>query len=228
LSDAGPSATDAGTAEAAPAEATPGGVDLSPITEQLNSLGARLDQFGAQLPQQEAAPTADPFDFSDLFGAEAEPEPEPVAPQVDLQQMVQRLQQATSSQSEQQIQQAIEPLMEIVSNMQADTDAGTLIEAFPQLADPEVAEAVVNTADSMAAAMGLPPQVARSAPFIEQVYKAQLYEQMARGEVPVGDLTNTDLETGGGAMPQQRSEVDIAQQIKSAGSGNSFWGTRSA
>lgn len=227
MSDAGGAApADAGgNGEATAAEPAGPAVDLSPITQHLEQLGGKLDSFSALLPQPPAPEGApDPWDFGDLFGEETPPET-PAEPQVDLQQLTQRMQGATQQQIQDAIAQALAPVNENLSNIQADQDAAYLTEAYPEFADPAFAESMIQTVDQVGARLGLDPVYVRSAEFIEHVYKAQKYDQMARGEVPVGDLTHNDLEGGAGAVPGGRGEVDLAAQIKAAGSSNSFWGT---
>lgn len=224
MSDAGVAATDGGAGETAPAAPAAPTVDLSPIQDTLGEITGRLDRFEGLMPQPAQEQAADPWDFTDLFGAEQEAAAEPEAPaQPDMQQLITRLSTAMQSSSEEQIKQAVGPLLETVSNMQADNDAAYLTENYPEFANDEFAQQMIAFADQRAAAAGLSPETARTASYLEDIYKAYKFDQMARGEVPAADLTHDDLEGGSGAVPGGRGEVDIAQQIKAAGSGNSFW-----
>jgi hypothetical protein len=212
---------DAGAAEAAQAPA----VDLSPITNQLGEITSRLDRYDAVLtPQQQQEQAPDPWDFSDVWDPEGQQQPEqPQQPEVDLQQLTQRMQGATQQQIQAAIAEALAPVNQNLSNIQADQDAAYLTESYPEFADPEFAENMIRTVDQVAAQMGLDPGYGRSAAFIEMVYKQQKYDQQARGEVPVGGLTHNDLEGGSGAVPGGHDEVDLAQQIKAAGTPSKFW-----
>jgi hypothetical protein len=226
LSDAGGAAPADGGAsgEAAPAEAAAPAVDLGPITSFMQELGGKIDSFEARLPQPEAPTEADAWDFGDVtWGEEPAAEPEPAQPQFDPQQFAQKMQGATQQEIQKALSEALSPVHEQLSNYQADADAEYLTTNFPEFADDEFAQNMIAYADQRAAQMGLPPGTSRTAAFLEDTYKAQKYDQMARGEVPVGDLTHNDLEGGSGAVPGGRQEVDTAQQILDAGGKKSFW-----
>lgn len=217
----------------APEAAQPSGVDLGPINERLDGLSQTLERFGAALPQPQQEAQPDPWDLGDVLGngQQQQPqqeqyfEPEPQQPQFDPQAFAQHIQRAVQTESQQTLEQALAPIQETMGSLQADLDANYLIEAYPEFANEEVAERVVQRADELGARFGLTPAQTRSSGFIEQVYLAEKYQQQARGEVPVGDLTNQGLEGPGGVQPTQQQQADIAQQILAAGSPQrDFWG----
>jgi hypothetical protein len=167
------------------------------------------------------------------------------APQVDLSPVLQQIEQvggrlgqvealmnqfAPQEEAEQRMSSAMEqqlsPLIQQIEQLRSQSDAQTLLKAFPEMADPKVAEAVVGGAQQAAVQMGVDPSLARRPGFIELVYKAQKFDQRAAGEVPVGDLNNPALEPGGGASPRGglQDSANLAQEIVAARGGNSFWG----
>lgn len=217
--------------EAAAAEGGEGAqapsVDLSPVLEQLGSLGQRMDSFDAQLQQfgqpAEEEGEEEGFDLSALYGEEQQG--------VDAQAIAQLFQQMQESnqQQGQATQQEMAALRAMVSDMLVDRTADTLLESFPKLADPKVAEATVNHAREVARSIGLDEGVLQSPQgraFLTLVIRAQEAEQAAAGETPVGDIRHPSLEAGAGAAPGARSEgPSIAEQILAAGKAkNSFWG----
>jgi hypothetical protein len=213
-------------------EAQTQGLDLGPINERLDGLSQTLERFGAQLPQQAPEQQPDPWDLGDILGNGQQPpaqqeqyfESEPQQAPFDPQAFAQAIRNASQTEVQQHIEQALGPIQETMGSLQADLDANYLIEAYPEFANEEVAERVVQRADELAARFGISPAAARSAGFIEQVYLAEKYQQQARGEVPVGDLTNQGLEGPGGVQPSAQQQADIAQQILAAGSPQrDFW-----
>jgi hypothetical protein len=206
--------------------------DFGAINERLDGLSQTLERFGAQLPQPQQETQPDPWDLGDILGngqqqqgqQEQYFEPEPQQPQFDPQAFAQAIRTASQTEVQQHIEQALGPIQETMGSLQADLDANYLIEAYPEFAIEEVAERVVQRADELGARFGLTPAQTRSSGFIEQVYLAEKYQQQARGEVPVGDLTNQGLEGPGGVQPSAQQQADIAQQILAAGSPQrDFW-----
>lgn len=196
------------------------GLDLGPVMSHLEQITGRLDGFDGRLtalaPEPEEPP--DPFDMSDLYADDPDQG-------FDMQQVVQRLQEASQTHTQQAIEQALAPVLDSVRMMRADGDAQSLIAAYPELAEPQVAEAVVNNARSQAARMGLPAEYANSADFIDMTLKAQKFDQHVSGQVPVAGLDNPELEAGAGANPGGRGDgPSTAEQIKAARGGNAFWG----
>jgi hypothetical protein len=211
---------DAGQGSEAPEAASPA-IDLSPITARLDevagSLTQRMDAFEARLAPEAGEGQGDELDADDLFFPEGEMEPE---------QAQRYLQQAIDQRTQRAVQAAIDPLIERIEGMQIDSDARTLVESYPELADPKVAQDVVDAARQKATAMGLDAKTAMRPGFIELVFQAQRAEQQAAGEVPVGDIQHRNLESAAGASPSAPEEPSIADRIRSAGRRpqNAFWG----
>jgi hypothetical protein len=218
---AGDAGADGGEAQ----EAQAPGVDLSPVLQQIEQVGGRMGQMETMLQQlaQGPEPEGEGEDdealaaLADLFGQQEQGVDADTASRLVDSLVEQRL--------GSHLNQAIAPLIEQVETLRSSADAQTLLQAFPEMANPEVAQAVVQQAAQAAQQMGVPPEMARRPGFIELVYKSQKFDQRAAGEVPVGDLEHQGLEPGGGASPRGGAQPNTAQDILAARSGNSFWGT---
>lgn len=211
------------------AEAQSPAVDLSPVLQQIEQVGGRLGQM-EQLIQQFAPAEEEggeddaalqalaEFYGSQVPGQGGELDPETASKLIDG---------LVEQKLGPQLNAAISPLIQQVEALRSQSDAQTLLKAFPEMADPKVAEAVVRGAEQHAVQMGVDPSLARRPGFIELVYKSQKFDQRAAGEVPVGDLNNPTLEPGGGASPRGGvgAQGGTAQDILAARGGNSFWGT---
>jgi hypothetical protein len=214
-----------GEGQAESAEVQAPQVDLSPVLQQIEQVGGRLGQVEALMnqfaPQEEAEePDAALEALQEFYGNQmpgGELDAETASRLVDG-----LVEQRMSSAMEQQLS----PLIQQIEQLRSQSDAQTLLKAFPEMADPKVAEAVVGGAQQAAVQMGVDPSLARRPGFIELVYKAQKFDQRAAGEVPVGDLNNPALEPGGGASPRGglQDSANLAQEIVAARGGNSFWG----
>jgi len=206
------------------AEQAPPGIDLSPITERLDevasSLGQRMDAFESRLAPAESEDAEEDalgdFANEDFLGDGLDPE-----------QAQRYLQQAIDQRVARGVQAALDPVLERIEGMQIDSDAKTLVEAYPELGDPKVAQDVVSAARQKAAQMGLDAKTANRPGFIELVFQAQRGEQYAAGEVPAAGLQHRNLESAAGAAPGAAEEPSIADRIRSAGRRpqNAFWGT---
>lgn len=214
--------TAAGEGGGEAAEAVVGGPDLSPVLERLDEVVSRQETFGSELAALRAQPEAEAepddgladFDFSGLYDTPGE---------MDEAQAARVLQGLVQQQMTPALEQAVGPLAEQLQQMRVESDARALIEQYPELGDPSVAEAVTKRADEMAKEIGN-PDLAQSRQFIELVFKAQKADQRAAGEVPVGDLQSQSLEGGAGAVPGGADGQSIAQQIVGSRSRSSFWG----
>jgi hypothetical protein len=212
--------------EAAEAQGAPG-VDLSPVLERIDQVGGRLEQFETMLGQMQ--PPADEGDegaddalaaLADLYGGLQEQ-----GAGIDAETASRLVDGLVEQRLGAQLNEVLGPVIQQVESLRANSDAQSLLTAFPEMSDMKVAEAVVQQATAAAQALGVPPELARRPGFIELVYKSQKFDQRAAGEVPVGDLQHQVLEAGGGASPRGGQQTNTAQEILAARSGNSFWGT---
>lgn len=217
-----------GTTEAA--EGAAPAVDLSPVLEQVGAIGQRLDTFETTLQGLRGEPEGDGGEgegvdddtlaaLAELFG------PQAGGQELDGETASRLVDGLVESKLNTQLQQALGPVVEQIERMQSANDAQSLLQAFPEMADPKVAEAVVTEAQRAAQSMGADPRFATRPGFIELVYKAQKFDQTAAGEVPVGDLAHRALETGSGASPRGGEAPNLAKEIVAARGGNAFWGT---
>jgi hypothetical protein len=69
------------------------------------------------------------------------------------------------------LSQVLNPVIQQVEALRSNADAQTLLTAFPEMADPKVAKAVIDQAAQAAQQMGVDPSLARRPGFIELVYK---------------------------------------------------------
>lgn len=183
--------------------------------EQLgDQLGSRFDEFAdrfQQAPEPEQEPSYDDFggvDPNDLYDDEGDMDPE--AAQRLLAQM-----------TGQQVEKAVGPLMEKIHRMEVQRGAERLEQEFPELQEPEVAQATLKAVDDYAAEIGR-PDLREDPGFIRLVYLAQKSSERASQEVPAGTAADGLESASGAAAPAP--EIDPAQRIVQAGRGDSFWG----
>lgn len=197
-------------AEAAPQQEQ--GLDLTPLLERMDGIGGRLDsfeerfadRFADQQPEQQDD-SYDDFDVDGMLDSEGDMDPQAAR---------QLLSQIVDQRTSKAVQEAVGPLMNQLQDMQIGLDADALAQRYPELSKPEVAEPVVQAARQLAEQMDQ-PELARSPQFIEVVYKSQMADKYAAGEVPVGDEQQFDLESAAGSGPQG-VESNIAERIVAA------------
>jgi hypothetical protein len=218
----------AGAAEGAPAgavegtESTPGGLDLGPVLERFDGLGSRLEQMETRLAEslgggeEEGDEGGFEFDVDSLFGDPGEQEPS--QGQLNPQALQNLIQQATQS----QLQEALGPLLQRVQGMEVGLDAERLAAQYPDLAKAEIAGPVVEQAKELAAALGR-PELAHNTQVIELIYKAQMADQYAAGERPVGTEQGFELERASGSGPAAADEPNTAERIIAQRQKSQFW-----
>lgn len=205
-------------------EQAPSGVDFSPVLERFDALAPRIErmeqqfaQFGQQQGEpagQEPAAAGEDFDVGGLFDIDSG---------VDPQQAQQMLQQLVDSRTQSQLDAALAPVLEQVRGIQVGLDAEQLAAKYPALADASVAGPVVQRARELAEHAGH-PELATNMQFIETIYKAQMADQYAAGERPVGGEQQFELERGGGAGPGAAAEEsNIADRIVAGRQKQEFW-----
>lgn len=203
--------------------ATPAGLDLSPVMGRFDELAPRMErmeQLVSQLAGGEDDDDGDAgFDFDSLYGDPAE-DPEAAAA---ARMNPEALQALMDQRVQQKMDELVNPLAQQVRKLQVGLDAEQLVARYPGLADPKVSGPVVQRAQQLAEAAGV-PELADNMEFIETIYKAQMADKYAAGEVPVGAEQGFELERAGGAGPQsQEAQPDIAQRIVAARKAEQPW-----
>ena len=210
----------------APQESTqdaPAGFDLSPVLERFDDMGSRMERIESQFSEyaqgdQPEEGADDEFDFASLFGdeqgQEAEPERGALNPEA-LQSLIDQRAQAL-------FEQKYGPLSEQVRSIQVGLDAEALTARYPDLAKPEIAEPVVAKARELAEMAGK-PELATNVQLLETIYKAQMADKYAAGEVPVGGKQGFEAERGGGAGPVAQDAPNAAEQMISQARETQWW-----
>lgn len=214
--DGGEAAPEAGTQES-----TGGGFDLSPVLERFDGLQSNferlqgmVEQFGrpAEAEQDEGQGDED-FDTSGLFDLDNGMDP------AEAQQLLAQL---VDQRTQSGVDKAIAPLLERINGIQVGLDAEQLAAKYPALGTKEGAEPVVAAARELAEKLGN-PALATNMQVIELVYKAQMADQHAAGERPVGAEKGFELERAGGAGPAAGAEPNIAERIVASRQNGEFW-----
>lgn len=171
--------------------------------------GQQFGQPGFPPGQQPQVPTHDQYG-------------RPIDPAVQEEQArVQVLQQFIAQQVQEGVQKGIAPYAESQTAYIENQQFEALETRYPELKDPDTAQALVSAAESEAEAMGLEPDRPLSAAFLGLVHRAGVRAQQAEGETPAGQTTGAALEGGGGAGPSP-GEPDEATAIVQAGAKRSF------
>ena len=199
------------------------GFDLGPVIDRVDQIGERLgsfeERFASRFEEPEAEQQDTGFEEFDADGLLDD------GGDMDPQAAQQLLGKIVDQRTGKAVQEAVGPLMQQIQDMQIGLDADALAQRYPELSKQEVAEPVVQAARQLAEQMGQ-PELARSPQFIEVIYKAQMADKYAAGEVPVGDEQEFDLESAAGSGPQG-VEANIAERIVKArgrSSGSYDWG----
>jgi hypothetical protein len=164
---------------------------LSEGQEQMREFLGGLQQQPAEEPQQPA-----PADLSFLDENSPQYNPEQAA-----QRLTEVMREQAGVETQQQLQQALGPLQAQVSDMQRAQEADALVAEFPELGQPETAQAVVNAAGQYAELMGQ-PELAANTNFIRVTYLAGRASQLAQEQQgAAGAPGAATLEGAGGASP---------------------------
>lgn len=203
-------------------EATSSGLDLSPVLERFDDMGSRMERMEssfAEYLQGDEPEQADEFDFASLFGddpgqgQEADPRQQ-LNPEA--------LQQLIDQRAQSLFEEKYGPLSEQVRSIQVGLDAEALTARYPDLAKQEIAGPVVAKAKELAELAGK-PELATNTQLLETIYKAQMADRYAAGEVPVGGKQQFEAERAGGAGPTADDAPDIAQRIIASRQQQSSW-----
>lgn len=205
-----------------------GGPDVGALAQQLETLSGgqeELRQFLMSQPWQQQEPAGEepetpetPLDLSQFL--------DPMEAAYDPQQLAERLsgyvQQEASRMAQEMVQQHIEPLKGEWSEMRVQQEAQMLVDEFPELGQPEVAEKVAGkggVAEQLAQQLGM-PELAAQPKFWRIAYIASRAMD-AMQEEGAEDPRAAHLEGGGGARPSAPEQVDLGEQIVSARRGAS-------
>lgn len=191
------------------------GLDLSPLTQRFDGLDGRMSRI-EEIAQQFAQQGHEGQQGQESAGGELDALFDDQSGEMTPAQAQALLQQAMQPHLQSQVAPLLDRLQtaeQRLSEVQMGLDAEALTARYPALADIKVAGPVVDQARQLADAMGQ-PALATSIPFIEVVYKAQMADKYAAGEVPAGVEKQFGLESGAGANPQNGTpEPNIAERI---------------
>jgi hypothetical protein len=202
---AGPAAGDGGgEGQSQGGEQAPQGNDaIAQMAETLQGLAGTQEEMRQFLSQQAEAtqqskqePVTPAADLSFL---------DETSPQYDPEKAAQRLSEVmraeAGTETQRLLQEALSPLQQQVSEMQRSQEADQLVGEFPELGKPEVAEAVVKTAEQYAEMTGH-PELAGNTAFIRMTYMAGRAAQLAQQQDGAGSGAGAaTLEGAGGASP---------------------------
>jgi hypothetical protein len=194
------------------------GPDLAAFQQQLGDLTSGQEELrqllqSAPWSQEDAQQLEQQEPGLDLSFLEqyADPAAEPQSLADQLQPAIQQL-------VDRQTQQAIEPLQKQMQEARVEREAQNLVDEFPDLATPEVAQHVVQTARELAQQLGQ-PELANEPKFWRMAYMMGKAAESANQEGR--DAPNAaHLEGGGGATPSG-SQVNLGDLIVSGGSDGS-------
>lgn len=180
-------------------EAPQGDAAIAQFTEQLQSMQQAqqqqwefLQNNPALQPAEEKPAEQPPPDLTFL---------DETHPNYDPEQAAQQLQQLISEQAKAGIQEAIGPLQTQLQELQSQQGADALTAEFPELAKPEVAEALVKQAEQQAQIIGQPELVSNFA-FLRVLYMAGRASQLQQQQNGSADGAQAaTLEGAGGASP---------------------------
>jgi hypothetical protein len=215
--------------DAGPAEGQGQGFDPGQISETLQGLQGSQEQlrqqfsdFMEQQPwqQQEQEP--------------GEPEPDPsmdlsflgdpmLAPEQQAERLTQAFDQRVEQRAQQMLEQQLSPLREGLDEMRLERGAEQLVSEFPEMADPQVANEVVQAAHQYADLLGQ-PELASNTALWRLVYMAGRAADMHSQEG--ADAPGAaHLEGGAGAAPGG-SQVDLGDLIVNGGGQDAALGKR--
>lgn len=187
---------------------------LGQITETLTSLTEgqeELRNFLQSAPwQQQAETPAEPQTPEEPAALDLSFLDDPDLPPEDL---AERLTGAFDERSQKMVQEALAPLQEKISEQERRAEAETLVSEFPDLADPDTAEAVVHASRQWAEATGQ-PELANSPALWRLVYMAGRAAEAANSES--SEAAAAHLEGTSGAGPAGGQQVDPADRIINA------------
>jgi hypothetical protein len=175
-------------------------VDFGALQQQVESMSSNQEEMRQYLQQigefLQPAPGPQEPQAPDLSPVLQEADPNVAAQR--LQEVIDR---AAQQRAEALFQDRFGPMEEQVQTMRLNQEADALVAEFPDLADEQVAGAVLESARQLAETVGQPELVGNSQ-FVRLVYMAGRAAQMAQQqEGAAGAPGVATLEGGGGAGP---------------------------
>lgn len=216
-------------AEGAEAAEAAAGLDPGEVMSRFDAMQQGMEAMRAELTQRQAAPEA-----------EAEPEDDFswLNPDDDGSLDPEAMQHAMREQTARAAQEAARPALEAVAEMQRAQEAQALRSEFPEIGQPETANAIIAGATEYAGAVmqsiaptlkaaGLPDQmieaigqgIVSSPATWRNVYLGTKGLSAAQAETPVHEGAGL-LEGGSGPRPGAQEQMDPAQQIVAAQGGS--------
>lgn len=190
---------------------------LATVPDQLEQLRSWMEE--SQQAQQQQAP-----------GVEAEQEPEPAdlsfvnpeSPNYDPQAAAQQLLGVLEQQNADAVKAAVEPLQQQLQDQQTQREADFLAQEFPELAQPETADAVFKATREWVQAAGLPPEAAGNMQVVRAVFMMGRAAELHNDEQAREGQNAATLEGAGGASPGGTGQGGLtAQSILDGGGGRS-------
>lgn len=185
--------------------------DFGALVTQMQTIGQSQEQLRSELqnlvqaepwkPTAEAATPAEPeIDLSFLDDERVASDPAELARRLQS-----TIADAVKSQAETLVEQRMAPLSEQMKAQQFDRDAQALIQEFPEMEDPQIAEHVVGTtARYVDTHFGhLPPDAQAALKGSPHLYKVMFMAGRAAeaAQNEGGDSPSLHMEGGGGAAP---------------------------
>jgi hypothetical protein len=197
---------------------------LSPeLAQQLSTIPDQLEQLRSWMEESQQAQQQAP-------GAEAEQEPAPAdlsfvnpeSPNYDPQAAAQQLLQVLEQQNADAVKAAVEPLQQQLQDQQVQREADFLAQEFPELEDPETADAVFRATREWVDAAGLPPEAAGNMQVVRAVFMMGRAAELHNEEQAREGQNAASLEGAGGASPGGTGQGGFtAQSILEGGGGRS-------
>lgn len=188
-----------GDGEGAADQQQNGGLDVSAITQTLESLRGGQEEMRSllQAAQQQGEPEAEALPELDLSSWDME------NPAFDPNQAAQSLtsyiEQQAQARSDALVKEHIEPLKQQQDMLRRSAEARDLVGEFPEMGQEEVARNVLGVAAQIAESVGM-PELAQHVPIWRLVYLAGRATDAANQEGDE-DPRAAHLEGGGGAGP---------------------------
>jgi hypothetical protein len=196
------------------------GPDIGQLAQNLETLQSgqeELRQFLMSAPWQQQV--------QEVQEAEPELDLSYLMPQQEMdgselaQRLGQTITEATDQRLQSQFDQRVNPMMQAVDDIRMRLDVQDLVQEFPEMAEPEVAQRVAGQgglAEQLASQLGQ-PELASKPQFWRLAYMAARAAEIANEEGAETPRA-AHLEGGGGAMPGS-SQVDLGEQIVKADAG---------
>ncbi len=198
------------------------GPDLATIASGQDDLRSQLEQMRSYMEEQSWQPPEVPAE------QDTPPEPadlsfvDPNEPNYDPQRAAGQLLEVLQQQNQQALSEALAPLQNDLQEVRSAREADYLAQEFPDLQNPETADAVFKATAEAVQAAGLPAEAAQNMQMVRLVYLAGRAQELAAGEQSEEQSQQVaTLEGAGGASPGGSTGGLTAESIVSAPGGRS-------